>query len=194
MPGIESLRAVWLALAGLKHRSQGVQMRKIEAAMVMAVRAQLNGETKSWRSGNTVVRNVHDGDLGKVVVVELHGNVIAEFDVSADNCREIRGLKITDAGRQTVTTKSRLNALLSCFYGGAGSCQVKGQWLLNTTEFYGTDWVSYGWRDNRACQQAEALCKPSVRAPETSYDVDWHRAMAESLAMAKGLAAASVLA
>ena len=45
----------------------------------------------------------------------------------------------------------------------------------------------YGWRDNRSCQQTEALCKPSVWAPETSYDVDWHHAMAESLAMAKGL-------
>ena len=51
-------------------------MRKIEAAMVMAVRDQIEGGHKPWRSGNTVVRNVLDADLGKVVVVELHGYLI----------------------------------------------------------------------------------------------------------------------
>ena len=110
-------------------------MRKIEAAMVMAVKAAIEGEHKAWRCGNTVVRNVHDADLGKVVVVELHGNEIAEFDVSLAGVKECRGLRITDAGWQTATTKSRLNALLDCFYGGVRLCQVKGQWLLNTTEF-----------------------------------------------------------
>ena len=90
---------------------------------------------------------------------------------------ECRGLRITGCGWQTVTTKSRLNALLACFYGGVGLCQVKGQWLLNSTEFAGTDWVSYGWRDNWACQQAEALCKPAVMASGSVYDVEWFRAM-----------------
>ena len=70
-------------------------------------------------------RNVQTRIMGKVVVVELHGNVIAEFDVAADNCREIRGLKITDAGWQTVTTKSRLNALLSCFFDGSALVFVR---------------------------------------------------------------------
>ena len=169
-------------------------MRKIEAAMVMAVRDAINGNHKPWRSGNTVVRNVHDADLGKVVVVELHGNVIAEFDVSLAGVRECRGLRITDAGWQTATTKSRLNALLSCFYGGVGICQVKGQWLLNTTEFHGTDWLSYGWQDNWQCQQAEALCKPAVRASGSVYDVDWHRAMGETLAAARVAATVTALA
>lgn len=164
-------------------------MRKIEAQMVMAVKAAIEGEHKQWRNGNTVVRNVHDADLGKVVVVELHGNVIAEFDVSLAGVKECRGLRITDAGWKTVTTKSRLNALLDCFYGGVRLCQVKGQWLLNSTEFHGTDWMSYGWRDNWTCQQAEALSKPAVRASGSVYDVEWHRAMADRLAAAKGVAA-----
>ena len=164
-------------------------MRKIEAQMIMAVRDQLNGtRTKEWRSGNTCVRSVFDADLGSVVVVELHGNKIAEFDVSANNVSWARGLQITDAGWQTVTTKSRLNALLSCFYGGRGICQVKGGWLLNSTEFAGTDWVSYGWRDNWCCQQAEAITKPAVKASGSVYDVEWHRAMADTLARAKAAA------
>ena len=169
-------------------------MRKIEAQMVMAVKAAIEGEHKEWRNGNTVVRNVHDADLGKVVVVELHGNVIAEFDVSLAGVKECRGLRITDAGWQTTTTKSRLNALLRCFYGGMDICQVKGQWRLNTTEFYGTDWVSYGWQDNWHCQQAEALSKPAVKASGSVYDVDWHRAMGETLAAAKVAATVTALA
>lgn len=163
-------------------------MRKIEAQMIMAVRDQLNGtRTKEWQLGNTCVRSVHDAQLGPTVVVELHGNEIAQFTNGGM-------LKITDAGWQTVTTKSRLNALLRCFCDGVGICQVKGVWLLNTTEFAGTDWVSYTWQDNWACKQAEAIVKPAIKASGSVYDVEWHRATSEALAMAKGLAAATCLA
>lgn len=72
-------------------------MRKIESAMVNAVR---NG--RDWRSGNTSVDVTDHG-----VVVRLHGNKIAQLDT------EDRILWITDAGWQTTTTKSRLNALLA---------------------------------------------------------------------------------
>ena len=76
----------------------------------------------------------------------------------------------------------------------AGICQVKGQWLLNSTEFHGTDWVSYGWLDNWATQQAEALSKPAVKASGSVYTVEWHRAMGETLAAAKVAAAVTALA
>ena len=174
-------------------------MRKIEAGMVMAVKAAINGCEKSWRSGNTSVAVEHEGIRGtagyeRSVVVRLHGNEIARFDSALSHARECHGLRITDAGWQTVTTKSRLNALLSCFYRGAGIHQAHRQWYLNTTEFSGTDWVSYGWLDNWACQQAEALCKPAVKASGSVYDVDWHRAMGETLAAARVAAAVTALA
>ena len=174
-------------------------MRKIEAAMVMAVRSCINGCEKGWRSGNTSVEVEHEGIHGtpgyeRDVVVRLHGNEIARFDSALSHARGCRGLRITDAGWQTVTTKSRLNALLACFYGGAGICQVKGQWLLNSTEFSGTDWLSYGWRDCYATQQAEALCKPAVKASESVYTVEWHRAMGETLAAARLAATVTALA
>ena len=159
-------------------------MRKIEAAMVMAVKAAIEGNGKRyWRNGNTDVELKHCPDLGQVVVVRLHGNEIAEFDVSLAGVRECRGLRITDAGWQTVTTKSRLNALLRCFCGGsAGICQYMGQWLLNASEFAGTDWLSYGWQDNWHCQQAEALCKPAVKASGSVYDAEHSRAIREAVA------------
>ena len=168
-------------------------MRKIEAQMIMAVRDQLSGSEKTFRSGNTEVTTEHRGVHGtfnyeRDVVVRLHGNEIARFDSMLDGDRTARGLEITDAGWQTVTTKSRLNALLDCFYGGQRIRQVNGVWLLNSTEFAGTDWVSYGWRDNWCCQQAEAITKPAVKASGSVYDVEWHRAMADTLARAKAAA------
>ena len=175
-------------------------MRKVEAQMVMAVRDAINGSEKGWRCGNTSVRVEHEGIHGKAyyrrsVVVELHGNEIARFDSALNYTRDCRGLRITDAGWQTATTKSRLNALLACFYKGQSIRQVRGQWLLNSTEFTGgTDWVSYGWLDNWHCQQAEALCKPAVKASGSVYGVDWHKAMGETLTAAKVAAVVTSLA
>ena len=156
-------------------------MRKIEAQMVMAVRDQLNGtRTKEWRSGNTCVRSVFDAQLGPVVVVELHGNEIAQFTNGGM-------LKITDAGWQTVTTKSRLNALLSCFYAGQRLSQIKGQWRLNADDFNGTAWVSFRWLNNACCWEAERLGEP-MKPLRDLYELEHIRALS------KGLAAATCLA
>ena len=169
-------------------------MRKIEAQMVMAVRDQLNGSERTFRSGNTEVTTEHHGIHGtfnyeRFVVVRLHGNEIARFDSMLDGDRTARGLRITDAGWQTVTTKSRLNALLSCFYEGQGINQVKGVWLLNSTEFAGTYWVSFKWQDNSACQHAEVVGehhKPLRKAQKDVYDLEMARALKQ---LNKGLLA-----
>ena len=90
-------------------------MRKIEAAMVNAVN---NG--RDWRSGNTSVDVTDHG-----ITVRLHGNKIAEVDREAGICW------ITDAGWQTTTTKSRLNALLrGCVDGRACIHQKDFIWYL----------------------------------------------------------------
>ena len=166
-------------------------MRKIEALMVAAVRDAINGSEKQFRCANTRVYVEHEGIRGTAgyvrnVVVELHGNRIAVFDTALSHARECHGLRVSHCGWETRTTKSRLNALLCCFYGGAGLCSVKGQWLLNSSEFLGTDWVSYGWQDNWMCQQAESLSQPREKRCESVYDAEWHKAMAERLALAKG--------
>ena len=79
-------------------------MRKIESLMIQAVQ---NG--RDWKSGNT---SVHNSDHG--IIVRLHGNKIAQVDT------ENQILWVTDAGWQTTTTKSRLNALLSGVADGRG--------------------------------------------------------------------------
>ncbi len=101
-------------------------MRKIEFQMVQAV---TNG--KDFAKANTKVTHANDR-----AYVYLHGHNIAQvFDDY---------LLINDCGWQTVTTKSRLNALLRQLTD-AGISQTKHVWYLsgskesqemNTREWY----------------------------------------------------------
>jgi len=90
-------------------------MRKIEKQMCAAVQSNSN-----WQSGNTSVH--FDAETG-VSVVRLHGNKIAEIDDTS--------MTIFDGGWQTVTTKSRLNALCSEFcIAGEGVFQKDFKWFV----------------------------------------------------------------
>ena len=72
-------------------------MRKIESQMIAAIKSDSN-----WSKDNTSV--IFEDGISKVY---LYGNLIAEVDDVS--------LKLYDGGRQSMTTKSRLNALLSEF-------------------------------------------------------------------------------
>ena len=74
-------------------------MRKIEKQMCAAVQSNQN-----WQSGNTSVH--FDPETG-VSIVRLHGNKIAEVSDT--------DMTIFDGGYQSLTTKSRLNALCKEF-------------------------------------------------------------------------------
>lgn len=89
-------------------------MRKIEHEMITAV---ANG--RDWQSSNTCVGNTDHG-----LVIRLHGNKIAQID------HENQIMWVTDAGWQTNTTKSRLNALLSAMGNRAGIYQKDFVWYL----------------------------------------------------------------
>lgn len=75
-----------------------------------------------WRSTNTAVLN-EDG----VSKVFLHGNKIAEVGDTF--------IRLFDGGWQTVTTKSRLNAILAA-HGVQGEhiFQKKGEWFVRTVQ------------------------------------------------------------
>ena len=90
-------------------------MRKIETQMCQAVQSN-----KDWQSGNTSVH--FDPETG-VSIVRLHGNKIAEV---SDN-----DMTIFDGGWQSVTTKSRLNALCDYFcVDGEGVVQKDFKWFV----------------------------------------------------------------
>ena len=91
-------------------------MRKIEQQMNDAV-----ANNKNWQSANT---SVHFNEENGVSIVRLHGNKIAEI---GDDY-----LQIFDGGWQTVTTKSRLNALIDRFCNAVtdGVFQKDYQWYI----------------------------------------------------------------
>jgi hypothetical protein len=89
-------------------------MRKIETQMIQAIQ-----QNKNWSSGNTQV--ITEDNTSKVY---LHGNHIATV-TDNDN------MTIYDGGWQSVTTKSRLNALCDEFcITGEGIFQKNYKWFV----------------------------------------------------------------
>ena len=95
-------------------------MRKIEQQMNEAI---LN--RKDFFKGNTSVENYITETGAREAVVKLHGNHIATVGDT---------LQICDAGWQTVTTKSRLNALLNEFAEGCYVFQKNFDWFLGDAD------------------------------------------------------------
>jgi hypothetical protein len=99
-------------------------MRVIEKQMIEAIQTIRKNKASSnkWASGNTeVVRKLYSP-----IEVRLHGNLIA--------CLYDNELKITLAGWNTPTTRSRLNALIKEFGTMHGISTSKGQATLYRSE------------------------------------------------------------
>ena len=95
-------------------------MRKIETQMQNALRNRVN-----WSSGNTTVFNDNEGNQ----FVTLHGNLIATISNFGD-------IKLSSCGWQTVTTKSRLNAILDTFLHGLSVYQKNFEWFIGGDDFF----------------------------------------------------------
>lgn len=93
-------------------------MRVIERKMIEAIRTR-----KPMRIDNTTVE--HDG---MTTTVRLHGHAIAMLDWTTYT------FTISNCGWATVTTKSRLNALLRTFTGKS-IYQHKHVWYMGDHEF-----------------------------------------------------------
>ncbi len=91
-------------------------MRKIESQMNAAVTNRYN-----FSKANTSV-SIND----RIAEVRLHGNLIARV---GDNF-----VQILDGGWQSVTTKSRLNALLSAVTNDGGVFQKDFTWYYNSSK------------------------------------------------------------
>ena len=100
-------------------------MRKIESQMCAAVQSNID-----WKYGNTEVTIDKETNTSSVY---LHGNLLATV---TDN-----DMTIYDGGWQSVTTKSRLNALCQDFcIAGEGVCQKDCQWFVR--KFVGESYVT----------------------------------------------------
>ena len=90
-------------------------MRKIEHQMINAI----IGKVKDWKSGNTKVCTTTEG----YTHVYLHNNHIATVTDF--------GVSLYDGGWQSVTTKSRLNAILFAFSDTVRVFQNNFQWYIS---------------------------------------------------------------
>ena len=91
-------------------------MRKIEQQMCDAIACG-----KNWSNANTRVEQDPDSSSSYVYLHNNHIATVTDNDVT-----------IYDGGGQTVTTKSRLNAICSRFcIAGEGVCQRKGEWYIH---------------------------------------------------------------
>ena len=95
-------------------------MRKVEEQMNYAIRHR-----KNWAGSNTTVRCFKENGITTEMQVLLHGNLIAWLDTATND------LNISSAGWETVTTKSRLNAILEEFASGCKVIQRDFQWFLS---------------------------------------------------------------
>ena len=92
-------------------------MRKIEQQMNRAI-----ANRTDWSSSNT---RVEFNDSTNCSSVFLHGHQIATFD------HNLKAVKISSCGWQTVTTKSRLNAILSEVKYGCSVFQKNWNWFVS---------------------------------------------------------------
>ena len=106
------------------------KMRKIEQQMNAAII-----DRRDWQQTNT---SVHFNPEENLSVVRLHGNKIAEVEVSE------KVIRLYDGDHQTNTTKSRLNAILFA-HGEPGDrvFQKKGEWFVTMNTAQGPSTVPF---------------------------------------------------
>lgn len=120
-------------------------MRKVEARMINAIRDLIGMASHDGRymfCGNTEVSQHHHGiahtpGYQRIISVRLHGNEIAAIRPSE------RTVWVSDCGWRTVTTKSRLNALIRALtrHGADGAItQRNRQWVQMQGQ------AAYAWK------------------------------------------------
>ena len=93
------------------------QMRKIERQMNFALSNKSN-----WSGSNTTVTY---NDSTNCSSVYLHGHLIATYD------HNLKAVKLSSCGYETVTTKSRLNAILEEVKWGCKVFQKNFDWFVS---------------------------------------------------------------
>ena len=101
-------------------------MRKIERQMNFAISNKAN-----WSSSNT---RVEYNDLSNCSSIYLHGHQIATYD------HNLKAVKLSSCGYETVTTKSRLNAILQEVKYGCSVFQRQWNWFVSYRDETASFW------------------------------------------------------
>ena len=101
-------------------------MRKLERLMNMAITHKTD-----WSGSNTQVNYNSNTNCSSIY---LHGHLIATFD------HNLKAVKLSSCGYQTVTTKSRLNALLEEVKWGCKVFQKNWDWFVSYNDQTASFW------------------------------------------------------
>jgi len=101
-------------------------MRKIERQMNFAI-----SNKADWSSSNT---RVEYNDLSNCSSIYLHGHQIATYD------HNLKAVKLSSCGYETVTTKSRLNAILQEVKYGCSVFQKQWNWFVSYRDETASFW------------------------------------------------------
>ena len=101
-------------------------MRKIERHMNFAI-----SNKADWSSSNT---QVSFNSITNCSSINLHGHLIAAFD------HNLKAVKLSSCGYTTVTTKSRLNAILDEVKYGCRVFQKQWNWFVSYRDETASFW------------------------------------------------------
>ena len=101
-------------------------MRKIERQMNFAISNKGN-----WAGSNTSVSYIDSTNCSSIY---LHGHQIASFD------HNLKAVKLSSCGYETVTTKSRLNAILEEVKYGCRVFQKNFDWFVSYNDQTASFW------------------------------------------------------
>ena len=101
-------------------------MRKLERQMNMAI-----SNKADWAGSNTQVNYNSNTNCS---TISLHGHQIATFD------HNLKAVKLSSCGYTTVTTKSRLNALLDEVKYGCRVFQKNFDWFVSYRDETASFW------------------------------------------------------
>ena len=101
-------------------------MRKLERQMNFAI-----SNKADWKCSNTQVTYNNSTNCSSI---HLHGHLIATFD------HNLRAVKLDSCGYETVTTKSRLNAILEEVKYGCKVFQKNFDWFVSYNDQVASFW------------------------------------------------------
>jgi len=101
-------------------------MRKLERQMNLAIIRKTD-----WAGSNT---QVNYNDNTNCSTIYLHGHQIATFD------HNLKAVKLSSCGYETVTTKSRLNAILEEVKYGCKVFQKNFNWFVSYNDQTASFW------------------------------------------------------
>ena len=115
-------------------------MRKLERQMNFAISNKGN-----WSGSNTQVTYNNSTNCSSIY---LHGHLIATFD------HNLRAVKLDSCGYETVTTKSRLNAILEEVKYGCKVFQKNFNWFVSYNNQTASFWDGMILMDSDSLQIA----------------------------------------